>query len=78
MYLQPEMTPVIFRWYTQHGRDISKLASINTAATELAQSFDTLTGENAQRPFSFFCRVGYSSPPTSRSLRRDLADLMWQ
>lgn len=78
MYLQPEMTPVIFRWYTQHGRDISKLASINTAATELAQSFDALTGENAQRPFSFFCRVGYSSPPTSRSLRRDLADLMWQ
>jgi hypothetical protein len=76
LYLQPEMTPVIFRWYMQAGRDISKASIINRKALMLSSEFEQLTQADRDSPFAFFCRIGVSTPPVSRSLRRPLVDLL--
>lgn len=76
LHLQPAMTPVIFRWYVQAGERISSLPAIDTAAQALAGRFETLAGGARDAPFAFFGRVGVSAVPTSRSVRKDLAELM--
>lgn len=76
--LQPEMTPVIFRWYARDGRSISTVPGIDTAALEMSARFDHLVGDQSEAPYAFFCRIGHSSPPFSRSLRRTLADLTFR
>lgn len=76
LHLQPEMTPLIFRWYARSGRKISRTAKIDAGADQLARRFEQLAGCRPQDPFAFFCRVGQSAPPRSRSLRRDLRELM--
>lgn len=75
LFLQPEMTPLIFRWYVGAGRPISAQAEINAGAARLARLFDKLAGARAGQDFSFLCRVGASSQPASRSLRKPLSDL---
>ncbi|HJV26874.1 MAG TPA: nitroreductase family protein [Aromatoleum sp.] len=74
--LQPEMTPVIFRWYVQAGRSISATKGIDEGAVRLAASFDALAGADATAPFAFFCRVGAGAGASARSLRKELRDLM--
>lgn len=76
LYLQPEMTPVIFRWYVQAGKSISTAPQIDSAASSLAARFDALTGSTRADEFCFFCRVGYSDRPKSRSTRKAVADLL--
>lgn len=76
LLLQPEMTPVIFRWYARSGTKISFTPSIDAGAMRLAAQFERLVGASADEPFAFFCRVGRSPAPRSRSLRKDLDDLM--
>lgn len=74
--LQPEMTPVIFRWYVQADRSISAKAGIDEGARRLAARFEALADADRSAPFAFFCRIGAGAKPKSRSLRRELADLM--
>lgn len=76
LYLQPEMTPVIFRWYAKAGREISADSKINDGVRLLASRFETLVGVQNEEAFAFFCRVGKSEKPLSRSLRKDLRQLM--
>ncbi|NMF96812.1 nitroreductase family protein [Aromatoleum toluolicum] len=76
LYLQPQMTPVIFRWYAQAARPLSAKPGIDDAVRLLASRFDALTGSGATDPFAFFCRVGNASQPVSRSIRRSLDELM--
>nr|WP_211162242.1 molybdopterin biosynthesis protein MoeY [Aromatoleum petrolei] len=76
LYLQPQMTPVIFRWYAQAGRQVSVKPGIDDAVRLLARRFDAITGFGAADSYAFFCRVGHSSQPASRSTRRDLDELM--
>lgn len=76
LYLQPQMTPVIFRWYAQAGRQVSAKPGIDDAVRLLASRFDTLTGCGAADPYAFFCRVGCADQPASRSTRRSLDELM--
>lgn len=76
LHLQPEMTPVIFRWYVQSGRSISTLPGIDHAAASLAASFETLAGADRADGFAFFCRVGDSKQPASRSVRKEINELM--
>lgn len=76
MHLQPEMTPVIFRWYVRSGKTISILPEINHKAKLLADRFEQLAAVGGNDAFAFFCRVGYSSVPRSRSIRKNLADLL--
>ena len=75
LYLQPEMTPVIFRWYVQAGRSISTRAEIDRGAQEVAAAFEALAGVERHDPFAFFCRIGSSAQPASRSVRKSLSEL---
>lgn len=74
LHLQPEMTPVIFRWYLREGADISRVADINRQVTALGRRFDALVGSAAQ--VVFLCRVGVSQAPASRSVRKELDELL--
>lgn len=76
LWMQPEMTPLIFRWYVQADRKISARAGIDPEARELKALFEKVSGFGADEEALFLARVGWSSPPTSRSLRRPLDDLM--
>jgi nitroreductase len=76
LQLQPEMTPVIFRWYARARRGFSADASFAGRCAALANQFELVAGASENEPFGFFCRIGISSQPDSRSLRLDLAKLM--
>lgn len=70
LHVQPEMTPVIFRWYTRSGRSFSALPELAVQADRLARIFEEIAGATPHESFSFFCRTGYSMPPKARSVRR--------
>lgn len=76
LHLQPEMTPVIFRWYARAGRTFSASPEIVRNAGALATLFERLAGAGPGDGFVFFCRVGRSKPPSSRSVRRELDELL--
>lgn len=76
LHLQPEMTPVIFRWYARSGRRLSALSEINEQVPALAEHFESIAHTGNQDSFSFFCRVGYARKPFSRSIRRSLDTLL--
>lgn len=76
LFLQPEMTPVIFRWYVQAGRAFSRRRELSARAHALANDFEQLAGALPQDQFCFFARVGLSTVPRSRSLRLKLDSLM--
>jgi Nitroreductase family len=76
LQLQPEMTPVIFRWYVQAGRPLSRNETVNRLLPPLAKRFEALTNSTSQEAFAFFCRIGTSFPPKARSLRKQLKELM--
>jgi len=76
LHLQPEMTPVIFRWYVRTETKISTVPEINYRAISLADRFERLALAEQSDSFVFFCRVGNSATPQSRSTRKALNDLM--
>jgi hypothetical protein len=75
LHLQPEMTPLIFRWYARAKREFSALPRLASQARTLATRFESIAGAKEDDSFSFFCRVGHSPPPRSRSLRWTLDEL---
>lgn len=76
LHLQPEMTPVIFRWYAQAKRTLSRLPEINERVAALASRLETIAEAGPDDAFLFFCRVGVSQTPESRSTRKNLGELM--
>lgn len=76
LHFQPEMTPVIFRWYVRAGRKFSAKESLFDDALKLSTEFERQTGSQKTTNFGFFARVGTSKLPNSRSIRQDLNDLM--
>lgn len=76
LHLQPEMTPVIFRWYAQSKQQISQKPQINTGAIALARQFEQISSAGPDDGFAFFCRCGNSRTPHARSIRKALRDLM--
>lgn len=76
LHLQPEMTPVIFRWYAKNRRTISVKDEINQAIGLLASSFESIANAPSDQDFVFLCRVGQSATPRSRSLRKNLDQMM--
>ena len=74
--LQPEMTPIIFRWYVQAGRRLSRVPELDDLARRLAEDIDSTVEVARDAPLSFLCRVGSGPQPRSRSLRKPLGDLM--
>lgn len=76
LLLQPEMTPLIFGWYTNKAIQISCIDEINHAANRLADHVHNLFGIKTKQPV-FLCRIGTAPQPDSRSVRMALDDLMW-
>lgn len=75
LFLQPEMTPVIFNWYATRKIKVSHLNGVNQEVNKLAEYFHILTGTESKQAV-FMCRIGISSPPVSRSIRLPLSKLM--
>lgn len=78
LHLQPEMTPVIFHWYSRNARTISAYRNINAKADLLASRFENLLESSGGQSVGFFCRIGRSATPKSRSLRKSLSQLFVQ
>ncbi len=76
LHLQPEMTPVIFRWYVQANRQFSQEAGINAGAVALAKQFEQISSAQPGDGFAFFCRIGHSGEPRSRSIRKELHQMI--
>lgn len=77
LFLQPEMTPVIFNWYATRKIKVSYLDAVNQEVNKLAENFHILASAESKQAV-FMCRVGISSLPTSRSIRLPLDELMWK
>ena len=78
LHLQPEMTPVIFRWYVRSGERFSEESRLFNCALKLAGDFELLAGATSDDSFGFFCRIGNSPVPVSRSTRREMEELIRQ
>lgn len=76
LHLQPQMTPVIFRWYARADRSFSGSPDLFKQALKVSDSFESLAKVSRSAPFAFFARVGTSKVPSSRSIRKDLGELM--
>lgn len=76
LHLQPQMTPVIFRWYARAGRQFSTDSHLAVLASGVATDFERMAQGTPTDPFGFFARVGVCSVPVSRSTRQDVVDLM--
>ncbi|MDP2370760.1 nitroreductase family protein [Rhodoferax sp.] len=76
LHLQPQMTPVIFRWYARAGRRFSAAPQLSEQALEVSADFERMVKATPNDNFGFFARVGVSTPPQSRSIRRDLSELI--
>ncbi|WP_114971846.1 nitroreductase family protein [Rhodoferax ferrireducens] len=76
LHLQPQMTPLIFRWYARAGRQFSSEPALFEQALKLSGDFEKIANATAKDDFGFFARVGISPVPQSRSIRQDLAALM--
>lgn len=76
LHLQPQMTPVIFRWYARAGRPFSTKSGLFEQAVKLSDGFERIATATRTEDFGFFARVGISQLPKSRSIRQDLAVLM--
>lgn len=76
LHMQPQMTPVIFRWYARAGRHFSTAPKLFEQALKLSEDFERIAQATPSSDLGFFARVGVSQMPRSRSLRQDLATLM--
>jgi len=76
LHLQPEMTPVIFRWYARANRRFSVLPIFAKKSEALARDFEVIANASESDAFGFLGRIGISSEPFSRSLRLDLNKLL--
>jgi hypothetical protein len=76
LHLQPQMTPVIFRWYARSNKTFSAIPSLFESASQLSSVFEGIANASPESAFGFFCRIGVSQVPTSRSTRLDLSHLL--
>ena len=76
LHLQPQMTPVIFRWYARAGRRFSTEPTLFEQALKLSGDFEKIANALPKDDFGFFARVGVSELPRSRSTRLALVALM--
>lgn len=76
LHLQPEMPPVIFRWYVQSDREFSANREFAKRAARVAADFECLAKATGVQPFGFFGRVGRAAVPRSRSIRLDMTRLL--
>jgi hypothetical protein len=76
LFLQPEMTPLIFGWYTRAEKRFSTLPALWADAITLARRWNAFFSEDIARSAVFCGRLGAGPRPTSRSLRLPLTALL--
>ena len=74
LQLQPEMTPLIFSSYAREGRRFTDSVDKLAEANALQQELEALIGGTADAVF--MGRLGFGASATSRSLRKDLQQLI--
>lgn len=77
LFMQPEMTPVIFSRYVRKGLQFSKKANMFEQAEKLERKINDLIDARNSHP-AFMGRVGAGHAPAARSLRLPLSRLMKQ
>jgi len=76
LQLQPEMTPIIFRWYARSKTPFSEQVELHNLAERLAGRIESLAQVSPDTDLAFFCRIGVSNSAKARSLRLSLKDLI--
>ncbi|ALP54881.1 thiamine biosynthesis protein ThiF [Candidatus Tenderia electrophaga] len=77
LFIQPEMTPLIFHEYVRDGVPFSSAAGMAQKAAKVSRGLAHLLGEDRADKAVFMGRLGFGPPPMARSLRRPLAQLMY-
>ena len=77
LWLQPEMTPVIFRRYCHKHVAFTSSILAQTLASEVAARYDALLGDDWAPRVVFFARAGAGNAPRARSTRIPLSGLAW-
>ena len=72
LYMQPEMTPLIFSRYIRHQRQFTRTAALHGFADNLRERTTALIGTDGV----YMGRLGFGPAPTARSERRPLDQLM--
>lgn len=75
LYLQPEMTPVIFTRYARSGVEFSHRLTALATARDLDRELGEILGPTDKERLFFMARVGWGPAPVSRSTRLPLAKL---
>ena len=75
LYMQPEMTPLIFSKYARENTRFTADARLENAARTLQRQTETLIFQGAGHPV-YMGRLGYGPRPASRSVRKPVAELM--
>jgi hypothetical protein len=75
LWLQPEMTPVIFGRYFREGRVFTKDVAAAALGANVASGFAALLGEDKAKRVVCFARVGAGIAPRARSTRLPLSRL---
>jgi hypothetical protein len=76
LWMQPEMTPLIFSGYVRSRKAFSSVAASVEHARHLAARLDDLIGKDAAAAAVFMARIGAGAAPRARSLRRPLDKLL--
>jgi nitroreductase len=75
LYMQPEMTPLIFSKYAREGTRFTAQPKLATAAQALQRETEALIFNDSLFPV-YMGRLGYGPAPAARSVRRPLVELM--
>ncbi len=75
LFMQPELTPLIFGRYVREGTPFTKVPALQGLAARLAGQADLLLGGDAARAV-YMGRIGSGTAPKARSERRPLDQLM--
>lgn len=77
LFMQPEMTPLIFSKYVREGRHFTHARALHAQAAKLQQQTDKLIFTDAGCPV-YMGRLGAGEAPRARSERRALEELIWR
>jgi hypothetical protein len=75
LYMQPEMTPLIFSKYAREGTRFTAEPKLAQAAQDLQRQTEALIFGGDLHPV-YMGRLGYGPAPEARSVRRPLSELM--
>ena len=76
LFIQPEMTPLIFHEYVRDQVNFSAQAGMSEKAVRISRGLQDLLGDEEADKAVFMGRLGFGPAPVARSIRRPLADLL--